>query len=209
MVLQDKLENCSLFRFLRKAKQHCWDRCFSTFSQGLYGCGELLMPLFSPLFFSLLVSESVHQVWNRNLWSPETSSLVVQDLQWTERGKIQLWRDGAQQHVPTWLKPVLSVCVLFPVLGHLEGSLGWSLGALAGGQAGSVNTHNGDNFGLWGGGGEKTTRAPPACMPLWNFCSYGHKETVTFCCCALSLLALWQINLGNTGSLIQLERSRV
>lgn len=51
----------------------------------------------------------------------------------------------SQEH---WLKSLLSVCGLFPVLGHLEGSLGWSLGALAGGQAGSVYTHNGDNFGL-------------------------------------------------------------
>lgn len=61
---------------------------------------------------------------------------------------MQLWRDGAQQHVPTCPKSVLSARGLFPVPVHWEGSLEWGLGGLAGGQAGSMNTHSDDNFGL-------------------------------------------------------------
>lgn len=46
---------------------------------------------FSPPPLSPLLSESLHQMWHRNLRSPETAPLAVQDLQRTARGKMQQW----------------------------------------------------------------------------------------------------------------------
>lgn len=160
---------CHGLRFFKS----CFLSTSSLSPQGLWGPANTTSSFFFSLFFlSLLVSESLHQVWDRNCRRPETSPVVVQDLQWAERGKTQLW--GRWGSAASTCPPQICAGPVWALPCALEGRK-WDLGSLAGGQAGSKHTHSGDNFVLWGGEGEK---AHLELAFVGFFSSSDHKEIV-------------------------------